>query len=399
VRDGPLLRGVLLSVVVAGGLGAAVALGVASRSLVVGGAMVLAHAILLPTPRGRPQPLSPAVAAAFVLTGWHSIPVLVCGAAMGFPIGWLLVRFRGGSGLDALLLPAEVAGLAAFAASYAVADAFIPHSLEDIWVHLLVLAGAGLTWHLAASAVRMRGTGTRGHRSAWSAFVVAFAGWPAPLVLVVVGALFGVAWDALGVWAAALAGPPYGFAHLAFVRLEATRTTYDQTIRALGQMPEAGGFTSRGHAERTADTAVAIGSELGFSSAETSRVEQAALLLDIGRVVLSDPAIAGGGGYTTRNLAQWSAAIIGEAPTLQPVAAIVGESHRAYRRPGEERDPGLPVAAQVLKVASAYHFAVDGGMEPVDALEVLHRGAAYEYDPDVIGALRRVLQRRGLPGA
>jgi hypothetical protein len=38
-------------------------------------------------------------------------------------------------------------------------------------------------------------------------------------------------------------------------------------------------------------------------------------------------------------------------------------------------------------------------MEPVDALEVLHRGAAYEYDPDVIGALRRVLQRRGLPGA
>jgi hypothetical protein len=398
VPDRPLLRGVVLSIMGVGGLGAALALGIVTRSLVIGGAMVLAHAILLPAPRGRPQPLSPAVAAAFVLTGWHSIPVLACGAAMGFPIGWLLVRFRGGSETDADFLPAEVAGLVAFAGVFAVADAFVPHSTEDIWVHLLVLAGAGMAWHLAASAIRMGSTGTRRRRSAGLALLDALADWPAPLVLIIVGALFGVAWEALGVWATALAVPPYGFAHLAFVRLAATRTTYDQTIRALGQMPEVGGFTSRGHAERTADTAIAIGSELGFSAAESRRVEQAALLLDIGRVVLGDPAIASGGGYTTRDLAQWSAAIIGEAQSLQSVAAIVGESHRAYRRPGEERDPGLPVAAQVLKVASAYDFAVSGGMEPVDALEVLHRGATYEYDPDVIGALRRVLQRRGSPG-
>jgi hypothetical protein len=397
VPDRPLLRGLLLSVVVAGGLGTSIALGIVTRSLIIGGIMVLAHLILLPAPRGRPQPLSPAVAAGLALTGWHSIPALVCGAAIGFPIGWLLVRFRGGSDADPDLLPAEVAGLAAFAGVFASADALIPHSMEDIWVHLLVLAGAGLAWHLAAAAVRMGGAGIRRRRSVGLVFLDALADWPAPLVLIVVGALFGVAWEALGVWAAALAGPPYGFAHLAFVRLAVTRTTYDQTIRALGQLPEAGGFTSRGHAERTADTAVAIGSELGFSPAEARRVEQAALLLDIGRVVLGDPAIASGG-YTTQDLAKWSAAIIGEAPSLQPVAAIVAESHRAYRQPGSERDPELPVAARVLRVASAYGYAVSGGMEPADALQVLNRGAVFEYDPDVIEALRRVLHRRRQPG-
>jgi HD-GYP domain-containing protein (c-di-GMP phosphodiesterase class II) len=80
------------------------------------------------------------------------------------------------------------------------------------------------------------------------------------------------------------------------------------------------------------------------------------------------------------------------------VAAIVGQSPRPYRRPGEERDPGLPASAQVVKVAAAYDCALGRGLAPVDALEELHRGTAYDYDPEVVAALRRVLVRRGCPG-
>jgi HD-GYP domain-containing protein (c-di-GMP phosphodiesterase class II) len=127
-------------------------------------------------------------------------------------------------------------------------------------------------------------------------------------------------------------------------------------------------------------------------------VEDAALLADIGRVVLSGATLSTGGGVTTTDLAQWSAAIIAEAPTLLSVSALVAESHRPYRRPGEARDLSLPVAAQVVKVATAYDYAVGGGMEPGDALEVLHRGVAYDYDPEVLAALRRVLLRRGYLG-
>ena len=165
-----------------------------------------------------------------------------------------------------------------------------------------------------------------------------------------------------------------------------------------GRVPEAGGFSLPGHAERSADMAIAIGGELGLSARDTRRVEDATLLADIGRVVLGAPAVALGGGFTTADLAGWSAAIIAEAPTLQPVAELVAESPRPYRRPGEARDPSLPPAAQVVKVATAYDYSVGGGMEPADALEVLHRGVAYEYDPEILAALRRVLQRRGCSG-
>ena len=217
-------------------------------------------------------------------------------------------------------------------------------------------------------------------------------------MLVAAGSLYGFTAAALGPWAVLLAALPYGFVHLAFNRLANASATHRQTIRALGRVPEAGGFSLPGHAERSADLAVALGGELGLSPRVTRLVEDAALLADIGRVVLGGTALAGGGSCTTEDLAKWSSTIIAEAPTLQPVAALVAESPRPYRRPGEARDPSLPPAAQVVKVATAYDYAVGGGMEPGDALEVLHRGVAYDYDPEVLAALRRVLQRRDGPG-
>ena len=110
--------------------------------------------------------------------------------------------------------------------------------------------------------------------------------WPVYLVLVAAGSLYGLTAAALGPWAVLLAGLPYGFVHLAFDRLASASATHRQTIRALGRVPEAGGFSLPGHAERSADLAVAIGGELGLSPGDTRLVEDAALLADIGRVVL-----------------------------------------------------------------------------------------------------------------
>ena len=87
-----------------------------------------------------------------------------------------------------------------------------------------------------------------------------------------------------------------------------------------------------------------------------------------------------------------------EVRHLEPVADIVAEHYRPYRRPGEERDESVAVPAQVVKVASAYSVALAGGMSPSDSLELLHRGSAYDYDPRMVTALRRILQRRGVEG-
>ncbi len=83
---------------------------------------------------------------------------------------------------------------------------------------------------------------------------------------------------------------------------------------------------------------------------------------------------------SAREVAEWSSAIVGEAPALRPVAAIVGQSPRPYRRPGEERDPGLPASAQVVKVAVAYDGALGRGEEGVEARDALGVQAGQHRD-------------------
>ena len=53
------------------------------------------------------------------------------------------------------------------------------------------------------------------------------------------------------------------------------------------------------------------------------------------------------------------------------------------------------MGSKIIKAVSAYdHATTELGFLPVEALEVLHRGAAYDYDPDVIRAIRTVLERQ-----
>ncbi len=390
-----LLRWGLAAAGAACGLGLALAKGELLPTLAVAAAFGLAHVVPVHTEGGRRQPLSPAVAAAATLT----LPLwpVLCGAALGLPLGWLLVGLRFGQQESADVLPGEAAGLTAFAAVLAGLRALFP-GVDGAWAQLAMLVPAGGAWHLASSGARTGWTEMRRHFGAGFLWRTALTDWPAYVVLISAGALYGLTRDSMGWWAVLLAALPYAFSHLAFTRLATTAATYEQTIRALGRVPEVGGFGLPGHAEGSADLAVAVGGELGLSPAETRRVEHAALLADIGRVVLVGSARPAGGEGAARDVAEWSAAIVAEAPALQPVATILGQSCRPYRRPGEERDPALPLSAQAVKVAAAYDSAVGSGADPVDALEMLHRGAAYDYDPEVVAALRRVLLRRGCPG-
>jgi hypothetical protein len=395
VRSRSLVRWILAVAGAATGLSLALARGEAFPALAVAGALAAGHLFPLRSAGGRLQPLSPAVAAAAAF----AVPALpaLCGFALGLPAGWLAARARFGEAASADLLPGESAGAAAFAAVVAGLAALFPEAHEP-WERLVMLIPAGGAWHLASSGVRTGWTEMRSRLAAGLLWRSALGDWPPYVVLVTTGALYGLTRESMGWWAVLLAAMPYAFTHLAFDRLATTAATYEQTIRALGRVPEVGGFGFPGHAERSADLAVAIGGELGLSPAETRRVEHAALLADIGRVVPAGSSAAGDGAGSPREVAEWSAAIVGEAPALRPVAAIVGQSPRPYRRPGEERDPGLPASAQVVKVAATYDCALGRGLAPVDALEELHRGTAYDYDPEVVAALRRVLVRRGCPG-
>jgi HD-GYP domain-containing protein (c-di-GMP phosphodiesterase class II) len=79
------------------------------------------------------------------------------------------------------------------------------------------------------------------------------------------------------------------------------------------------------------------------------------------------------------------------------VAEQVRDQYEAYRKPGEQHDPAVSIVSRIIKVAAAYDWKVHkGGMSPLSALEELHAGAAYEYDPEVVASLRRLLEARGV---
>jgi hypothetical protein len=214
--------------------------------------------------------------------------------------------------------------------------------------------------------------------------------------LALTGALFGELFIEIQWWALPIALLPYSFAHSAFKRFQATKTTYRQTIRALARIPEVSGLGIDGHADRTTDTATSIAKEMGLGPRQVEDVEYAGLMHDIGRVSLSEPQILRMG-YTDDDLARWSAEIIAESPYLERVAVQVRNQYESYRKPGEQDDPEVSLVSRIIKVAAAYDWKVHrGGMSPLSALEELHAGAAYEYDPEVVASLRRLLTTRGV---
>lgn len=209
--------------------------------------------------------------------------------------------------------------------------------------------------------------------------------------LVATGGLFGLMFQALSWWALPVTLLPYSLAHGAFQRFQETRSTYRQTIRALAQIPETAGLNIAGHADRVSELSVAMAKDLGLSPEDVEDVDFAALMHDIGRITLNEPTVIEQG-WTDEDIARWGAEIIAGAPSLDRVAGYVRRQYEPFRKPGEESDPAVSTVARIVKTASAYDAHVAGqGMTELQALEELHRGAAYDYDPEVVACLRRVL--------
>jgi hypothetical protein len=280
--------------------------------------------------------------------------------------------------------------------SYAIEIINMNLDLEPTWAVLGAVAVAGLAWFslraMVAAFVGLERSDLAG-RYLW---LLALEDWAVVLSMFAAGALFGLAWEVMGLWAVAVAILPYGFAHTAFERYSSTRVTYGQTIKALAQIPEVAGLAPMGHSTRTSDVAVAIAQEMGLNPFDVTELEYAALMHDVGRITLNEPAILRAG-FTDEDIARWGAQIIAEAPYLDNVSELVKLQHRPYRSPGIEFDPDIPMTSKIIKVASAYdQTQIEEGLSPVESLERIHQGSAYEFDPRVAASLRRVLVFRGI---
>jgi hypothetical protein len=326
--------------------------------------------------------------------------VVVYGA--GLAVVWALRLSRGESHVELLpTLVRRLAGYLIYALVYTSMRVGVFAAFDGGWEDLLPFGVALLAW--LGVEVGLRALLILGPRELSRTYLArallhdlnVFLG------LTLTGALFGELFPPLTWWALPIALLPYSFAHAAFARFQETKVTYKQTIRALARIPEVSGLGIDGHADRTTEIAAAIAKEMGLGPVQVEHIEFAGLMHDIGRVSLNEPQILKMG-YTDDDIARWSAEIIAEAPYLDRVAGDVRNQYQPFRRPGEEADPDISIISRVIKVAAAYDWEIfEKGRTPLQALEHLHAGTAYEYDPQVVASLRRLLTTRGVlaPGS
>ena len=220
------------------------------------------------------------------------------------------------------------------------------------------------------------------------------------LALSASGALVALAQRPLGALALPLFLVPLVLTQFALRQYAGIRRTYAQTVRVLSRLTEVGGFTRAGHPDRVADLCVQIGRDLGLSERELRNLEYAALLHDIGQIALRAPIPAGAtlmaASADQRRIASDSADIVRKAGLSEETVSAVEHQALPYRLVREQQQD-VPLLSRIVKVANAYDDLVGGSIavrRREAAVERIHLGLGYEYDPRVVDALVRVLARR-----
>jgi response regulator RpfG family c-di-GMP phosphodiesterase len=154
------------------------------------------------------------------------------------------------------------------------------------------------------------------------------------------------------------------------------------------------------HLHRVATTSLTIGDRLRLPRHDLRHVERAALLHELGRLILPDDRFASDDGPEGRRVHQTHAACqaISVVPMLKPAADILSAVHeRVDGRgvPAGLRGEEIPIGARIVSVADALDALTALCVEmalPADVLAVeLVEHAGTRFDPAVVAAVVRWL--------
>ncbi len=184
-------------------------------------------------------------------------------------------------------------------------------------------------------------------------------------------------------------------------RTSSRRQTRDVLLQALRERePEL-----HRHLRGVAALAAAVGRRLALSAEELDEVARAAELHDVGKIAIPDEILHKPDPLDAR---EWELMrqhtiigdrILGAAPAMRPVAAIVRASHERWDGDGyPDRLAGeqIPLGARIVSVCDAYHAmtsprAYQRTLEPDAALAELRRCAGTQFDPAVVEAFCAIL--------
>jgi hypothetical protein len=225
------------------------------------------------------------------------------------------------------------------------------------------------------------------------------------------GMLIAVSTSVMGLAALVVFTAPILVTQFAFRRYAMVHSTYLETVRALSRVTEVGGYVEAGHSRRVAGLSIGMGRELGMTEPELLELEYAALMHDLGQLSLRDPIPGGATVFASpaeqSRIAELGAGVIKETGVLDRVAEIVRRQCDPYRidhgalevnaaGPRSATNTSPPLTSRIIKVANAYDDLVSDSTDRDRSAAVLERlrlDSDCEYDPAVVEALSRVIDR------
>lgn len=179
-------------------------------------------------------------------------------------------------------------------------------------------------------------------------------------------------------------------------RVSAQRQSRDVLLRALAERKP----DLREHLNGVAALSEAVARRLGLGESEVEQVRHAAELHDVGKMAIPDAILDKPGALDAE---EWKfihrhtiigERIVGAAPALLSVAAMVRSSHERYDGrgyPDRLKAEEIPLGARIVAVCDAFDAMVAdrsyrAGMPAEDALAELARCSGTQFDPDVVQA-------------
>lgn len=203
---------------------------------------------------------------------------------------------------------------------------------------------------------------------------------------------------AINVYALPLFIFPLVIAQQLYQRYTGLKDAYADTVRSLIAALEEKDPYTRGHSERVAMYAAAVGRTMRLDPRSMERLEYAALLHDLGKLALPRGLLTKQGHLDDHELALMhehpakAAQMIERIPPLRELAEFVMEHHERFDGEGYPlgvRGEAIHLTARILAVADSYDAmtsdrAYRAALSHESAVAELISGAGTQFDPDVI---------------
>jgi hypothetical protein len=221
---------------------------------------------------------------------------------------------------------------------------------------------------------------------------------------VVIGVFMGQLYLDVGPLIVPLFVVPILIARQAFASYLALKRSHDDTVRILIGALEAKDQYTAGHAERVAMFANYIGLELGLSAKRLERLRLAALMHDVGKLVVPNHLLNKPGKLTEAEFARVrlhesvSLEILTRIDFLAPVAPSALSEFTRFTPVADER--GQPIEPHIVAVADAFDAMTSTrsyrkALAQSTAFKELRENAGKQFHPRVVDVLIVAIERRG----